>query len=202
MSTTIPNDLPPIRRIVTSHDSNGEAKVWINEEVERKKLDRKLVVKNDDVTFGLAWVTNQSPADISEEVDGITLPVGELTNDKGSVVRYVDIPPGLVSPMHRTTSIDYGFVLFGEVQLELSDGSFTVVKQGDIVVQRGTDHAWHNKTDKWARKLSTSFPVSRINVSVGSLTASQHSGMVYVLLPSEPLVINGKTLGDKSIYTE
>ncbi|KAM0753463.1 cupin domain protein [Meredithblackwellia eburnea MCA 4105] len=171
MTTNIPNDLPPIRRIVTSHDSEGEAKIWINEEVERK-----LVLKNDDVTFGLAWVTNQSPADISEEVDGITLPVGELTNEKGSVVRYVDMPPHHVSPMHRTTSIDYGFVLFGEIELELSDGSFTVVKPGEIVVQRGTDHAWHNKTDKWAR-------------------------MVYVLLPSEPLVINGKVLGDKSIHT-
>jgi hypothetical protein len=35
----------------------------------------------------------------------------------GSVVRYVDMPPGHVSPMHRTVSLDYGFVLFGKVEV-------------------------------------------------------------------------------------
>lgn len=35
----------------------------------------------------------------------------------GSVVRYVDMPPGHVSPMHRTISLDYGFVLFGQVEV-------------------------------------------------------------------------------------
>jgi len=93
----------------------------------------------------------------------------------GSVVRYVDFPPLHQSPMHRTTSIDYGFVLFGNVevsdhlasplnpflglmllslaQLVLSDGSTSLVSQGNLVVQRGTDHAWRNPSEnEWASK--------------------------------------------------
>lgn len=40
-----------------------------------------------------------------------------LESSDGSVVRYVDMPPGHTSPMHRTTSIDYGFVLFGSIEV-------------------------------------------------------------------------------------
>jgi hypothetical protein len=46
--------------------------------------------------------------------------------------------------MHRTSTIDYGIVLEGEITLILDEGE-TVVKAGDIVVQRGTNHAWANR---------------------------------------------------------
>jgi mannose-6-phosphate isomerase-like protein (cupin superfamily) len=46
--------------------------------------------------------------------------------------------------MHRTESIDYGIVLEGEITLIL-DNQETVVRAGDIVVQRGTNHAWANR---------------------------------------------------------
>ena len=46
--------------------------------------------------------------------------------------------------MHRTESIDYGIVLEGEVTLILDD-SATVLRAGDIIVQRGTNHAWSNR---------------------------------------------------------
>jgi quercetin dioxygenase-like cupin family protein len=58
--------------------------------------------------------------------------------------------PHSASPMHRTESIDYGIVLAGEVQLVLDD-SEVHLKPGDVVVQRGTDHAWENRTDEVAR---------------------------------------------------
>jgi uncharacterized cupin superfamily protein len=48
--------------------------------------------------------------------------------------------------MHRTESIDYGIVVFGEITLILDDGSETHLKAGDVVVQRGTDHAWENRS--------------------------------------------------------
>jgi quercetin dioxygenase-like cupin family protein len=67
--------------------------------------------------------------------------------DGGSVIRIVDMMPGRESPMHRTNSIDYGIVLEGEVELELDDGIKHVVRQGGIIVQRGTNHLWRNCTD-------------------------------------------------------
>ena len=53
--------------------------------------------------------------------------------------------------MHRTYSLDYGIVLQGEVDLELDAGKKTRVKTGEIVVQRGTIHAWHNPGNDVAR---------------------------------------------------
>ena len=52
--------------------------------------------------------------------------------------------------MHRTESIDYGIVLSGEIVLLLDD-SEVHLKQGDVVVQRGTIHAWTNRTDTICR---------------------------------------------------
>ena len=78
--------------------------------------------------------------------------------------------------MHRTVSIDYGVVLFGEFDIELDSGEKRIMKQGDVCVQRSTNHLWRNVTKK-----------------------SDNDGygrMLYVLTPSEPIVINGKTLGE------
>jgi quercetin dioxygenase-like cupin family protein len=47
--------------------------------------------------------------------------------------------------MHTTDSIDYEFVISGEVFLELDDGEEVHLKAGDTVVQNGTRHAWRNK---------------------------------------------------------
>ncbi|WP_328608396.1 cupin domain-containing protein [Amycolatopsis sp. NBC_00345] len=46
--------------------------------------------------------------------------------------------------MHRTDSLDYVLVVSGEVTLELDGGERTVLRAGDVVVQNGTRHAWHN----------------------------------------------------------
>jgi hypothetical protein len=52
--------------------------------------------------------------------------------------------------MHRTETIDYGIVLDGEVTLILDLGE-TVVRAGDIVIQRGTNHGWANRSGKPCR---------------------------------------------------
>jgi mannose-6-phosphate isomerase-like protein (cupin superfamily) len=49
--------------------------------------------------------------------------------------------------MHRTETIDFGVVLSGEIWLELDEGEVHL-KPGDCVVQRGTMHAWRNRTDR------------------------------------------------------
>jgi quercetin dioxygenase-like cupin family protein len=48
--------------------------------------------------------------------------------------------------------VDYGIVLEGEVVLVLDD-SETVLRAGDVVVQRGTDHRWENRSGAVARMV-------------------------------------------------
>jgi quercetin dioxygenase-like cupin family protein len=47
--------------------------------------------------------------------------------------------------MHRTESLDYGICLEGECDMELDGGETVTVRAGDVVVQRGTNHLWHNR---------------------------------------------------------
>lgn len=47
--------------------------------------------------------------------------------------------------MHTTDTVDYDIIMSGELVLELDDGEEVRLKPGDIVVQNGTRHAWHNR---------------------------------------------------------
>ena len=52
--------------------------------------------------------------------------------------------------MHRTETVDYGIVLEGEIVLIMDEGE-TLVRAGDIVIQRGTNHGWSNRSDRNCR---------------------------------------------------
>jgi hypothetical protein len=52
--------------------------------------------------------------------------------------------------MHRTETIDYGIVLEGELTLIMDVGE-TVVRAGDIIIQRGTNHGWANRSGQHCR---------------------------------------------------
>lgn len=52
--------------------------------------------------------------------------------------------------MHRTESLDYGIVLDGEIVLVVDEGE-VLLKQGDVVVQRGANHAWSNRSGRNCR---------------------------------------------------
>lgn len=54
--------------------------------------------------------------------------------------------------MHRTKSIDYAFVIDGEITL-LLDEDEADLKAGDVVIQRGTNHGWANRSDRPCRML-------------------------------------------------
>jgi quercetin dioxygenase-like cupin family protein len=54
--------------------------------------------------------------------------------------------------MHRTETIDYGILLSGELWLVLDEDE-TRLSPGDIVIQRGANHAWSNRTNETARML-------------------------------------------------
>jgi uncharacterized cupin superfamily protein len=47
--------------------------------------------------------------------------------------------------MHITDTVDYAIVLFGEIYAVLEDGE-TLMRAGDVLVQRGTNHAWSNRS--------------------------------------------------------
>jgi quercetin dioxygenase-like cupin family protein len=53
--------------------------------------------------------------------------------------------PGQTFPSHRTPTIDIGVILSGEMWVELDDGAEQLLRPGDILVQNGTAHAWHNR---------------------------------------------------------
>jgi quercetin dioxygenase-like cupin family protein len=54
--------------------------------------------------------------------------------------------------MHRTETVDYAVVLEGEIMLLLDDEDVHL-KAGDVVIQRGTNHAWSNRSGKPCRML-------------------------------------------------
>jgi quercetin dioxygenase-like cupin family protein len=144
MSELSDSGLPAVQRVVTGHDAQGRA-VFSSEDISPTRM-----IPSGDASFLLIWTTETVPADNNDETDGRLRDAG-LTLNHGSVIRIVDMLPGKQSPMHRTNSIDYGIVLEGEIELELDDGAKRTVRQGGIIVQRGTNHLWRNTTDRVCR---------------------------------------------------
>ena len=52
--------------------------------------------------------------------------------------------------MHRTDSVDYAIMLEGELVAIMDEGE-TVLRAGDVLIQRGTSHAWANRSGQPAR---------------------------------------------------
>jgi mannose-6-phosphate isomerase-like protein (cupin superfamily) len=165
-----------VRRVVTGHDEHGKAVVSLDG-------DPPHIITSaiPGEFFTEVWKTFSSPATIDSGKDTTLGPRKLSPHAMGSVVRLVQIPPesgkpmddearkahfaSLGSPeastgsghsrhplMHRTETIDYGVVLEGEITLLLDDSEVDL-KPGDIVVQRGTNHAWSNRSDKPCRIL-------------------------------------------------
>ena len=140
------------RRIVTGHDASGVSII-----VSDGKVPITKELPEDGVTFHEVWETTPAPAPIRAGAEDPT--IGEVTvppPSRGTRIRINEFLPGyldergLQSPVHRTESIDYGIVLEGEITLVLDDSEVTA-RAGDIVIQRGTDHAWANRGDFMAR---------------------------------------------------
>jgi quercetin dioxygenase-like cupin family protein len=56
--------------------------------------------------------------------------------------------------MHTTDTIDFEYIISGEVWLELDNGEEVHLKAGDTVVQNGTRHAWRNKSNDPCRLVA------------------------------------------------
>jgi len=154
--------------IVTTHNSTGKATVHSSSKNPWAWFPDRAV------GFNVVYTTDQFPVSMNDDADikahQNTMSSGKLGLVKkgGTVCRIVDFGPGGTPLMHRTQSLDYGVVLEGTVEMELDDGSVTLLKRGDIAVQRGTNHAWRNPSKtEWTR-------------------------MLFVLQDSQPVVVGGE----------
>ncbi|KAJ7700289.1 hypothetical protein B0H16DRAFT_1642825 [Mycena metata] len=122
---------PPVRRVVTGHTSAGKSTVIADTiELARPWGDPESIPRVHDLHY-----TEGSPAVIDAEitkgewVDEIKLHP-ELVSGMGSTFRCWDMPPGDVTPMHRTVTLDYAVVFKGTVILELEDGERVTLTEG------------------------------------------------------------------------
>jgi quercetin dioxygenase-like cupin family protein len=137
----------PIRRVVTGHDGKTIAKVIREGPATNTKRPR------DGVASTLMWCSDAMPADIAvgEDVEDMGARIlGTAPPQNGSRFIVMEFAPGIASEMHRTETIDYIAVLSGEIEMDMDD-STVKLRAGDIMVQRGTNHAWANRSTQPAR---------------------------------------------------
>ena len=143
--------MEPQRRIVTGHGADGGSAIL------QDGLAPVVHELPEGSGFAEIWVTAGAPAPLSpREAEPTSADVGVAPPPAGSLVRVVETPPGARTPMHRTESIDYGVVLAGEMHLILGNGEETLLRPGDVVVQRGTEHAWENRGEEPVRMFIAS----------------------------------------------
>jgi quercetin dioxygenase-like cupin family protein len=165
------NTEPRVRRVITGHNEHGDAVIAADEAVPGATLAED--AGRTTATFFHLWATHEMPVDLSDSamtgqrVGSASTIIG---SGSGSVLRVGVLEPGTRSPMHRTESLDYGICLEGECDMELDSGETVTVRAGDVIVQRGTNHLWHNRSDAPCR-------------------------FVWILLDAEPVEVDGRRLG-------
>jgi mannose-6-phosphate isomerase-like protein (cupin superfamily) len=172
-------DVKPIRRVVTGHDAQGRAIIQEDGAVPRMQRiggdigpmfhevwnTRETPAPIDAASgepeeSGIVLAppkngTRIRVLDIPPEGDGVR----NMTPEEAKA-HFAEIGAGDASNatragskhalMHRTETIDYGIVLEGELVLIMDEGE-TTVRAGDIVIQRGTNHGWANRSDRNCR---------------------------------------------------
>ncbi|MDR6741108.1 mannose-6-phosphate isomerase-like protein (cupin superfamily) [Herbaspirillum sp. 1173] len=170
---------PPIHRVVTGHDAQGRS--IISSDGPLPTVVEVAAIPG--TLFHEVWSTSATPARVDNGPDPSLGALVLSPPARGTRMRFVDIPPDTEeflasanskmheafsqigeasastvqtdSPhplMHRTESVDYGIVIDGEMTLVLDRGE-VALKPGSVVVQRGTNHAWANRSGKPCRML-------------------------------------------------
>ncbi len=160
---------PRRRRVVTGHDANGRSIVLFDGESPHAFF----LEKAGGLQLTELWETRSAPADNSGSADAADHERRIEPAGGGSVFRIIEYPPDRVrlrtlSPetffagmgataadaatrrhpgMHRTNTVDYCIVLAGEIHAVLDEGE-VLLRAGDCLVQRGTNHAWSNRSEQ------------------------------------------------------
>ena len=93
----------------------------------------------------LVWSTDSVPFDYTRDEDMGARKLGIAPPAGGTRFSVVEIQPGNAPHLHRTDSLDYVICLAGEIDMQLDDGATVHMSAGDVMVQRGTNHAWVNR---------------------------------------------------------
>ena len=140
------------RRIVTGHDENGVSVVVSDgSPPQHHSMHGPSIgaafIEMWNAALAVPLLTSVEAREPNEREFTI-MPVA------GHLLRILEVYPpkagGKRTAMHRTQTLDYVVIIEGELVLVLED-SEVALKQGDVVVQRGTNHAWENRSDKVAR---------------------------------------------------
>jgi mannose-6-phosphate isomerase-like protein (cupin superfamily) len=160
-----------IRRVVTGHDATGRS-TFIIDAPTPHVFQR---TKGSAIVHEL-WETTRTPADNRGSADAIARGHRLAPPQHGSVFRVIEYPPdsqrlaaiareehlpddgsGRAAAtdrnkprhggFHKTATIDYAIVLSGEIYAMMDDGE-VLLKAGDVLIQRGTNHAWSNRTEE------------------------------------------------------
>ncbi len=150
-----------IRRVVAGNDETGKAVIQFDSDASNVKQP------TSSITTTLLWVTDTSPANNEGSEDTADQEIGIPPPPNGSIFRIVEFGPegskgrsdeakylssvgaqqdesARHPGMHKTNSIDYAIIMSGEIDM-LVDEDEVHVKAGDVVVQRGNNHAWANR---------------------------------------------------------
>ena len=168
-----------IRRVVTGHDKDGKAVVV----EDNTPAARTNPLRPGHISVDLWRTSASPVVLKAEEADPLAGPKVIHPPPHGTVFRISEIPPETeatrnIDPetakavfkamgaenastfgqnkrhpfMHRTETVDYAVVLEGEVVM-LLDEDEVHLKAGDVVIQRGTNHAWSNRSDQPVKML-------------------------------------------------
>ncbi len=189
--------LPPIHRVVTGHDAAGKAIFTSNGPLSTVRELEAL----PGMVFHEVWQLSGSPPAADSGPDPTPGPLSHQAPKNGSLLRFVDFPPDETyvadaeqrmkqlfhevndesaltvkadSPhpmMHRAEAVDYGVLIEGELTLILDD-SEVLLKPGSVVVQRGVNHAWANRSGKTCRMLFVQFH-AQYDASTAALLAKK-----------------------------
>ena len=158
-----------VRRVLTGHDAEGKS-VFI---ADGHAPNVKEMASMPGLALTDLWETGAAPASNQGSADAATRPVRLEPPKNGTLLRIVEFPPdshwrgradarkGFDSigaghapdrsssdpMMHKTSTVDYIIVLRGEIYAIMDKGE-TLLRAGDILVQRGTNHSWSVRGDE------------------------------------------------------
>ncbi|KAF7322233.1 hypothetical protein HMN09_00000100 [Mycena chlorophos] len=165
MASSTATQLPDIRLVATGHDPDGASLFAFD-----NRLEQFAPFGTKRSRFTNIHITSTVPA-----LNTAPFPVHNLAKRSlpscptgGVLFCATDIPPGGGGSMHRNSSMDYAVVLSGEIVLVLDGGEEKTLKEGDVLVQRGTNHcAWRNRTKDVCRVLVVRVSAEKIVLENG-----------------------------------
>jgi quercetin dioxygenase-like cupin family protein len=150
----------PVRRVVTGHDMNQFGCVIKDDVASNTRSSRPLSAST------LIWSTDSMPVPMplgGDVEDMGARKLGSQPPPDGTRFIVMDFLPGASGAMHRTDSIDFIVVIEGEIDMDMEQSSVTL-RAGDTMVQRGSFHAWVNRSQARARIAITLVDGERLGI--------------------------------------